>query len=68
MAGRSPADPTTDALLEALQRENEYLRLKLVDTERDYIRISRLNEVYREELIDLRRRVSVFFPSNCTSC
>lgn len=44
-------------MLEAMRRENEHLRNKLVDTERDYIRISRLNEIYREELIVHRRRV-----------
>ena len=45
-------------MLEAMRRENEHLRNKLVDTEREYIRISRLNEIYREELIVHRRRVS----------
>lgn len=49
-------------MLEAMRRENEQLRNRLVDTERDYIRISRLNEIYREELIDHRRRVSGFLP------
>ena len=44
-------------MLEAKRRENEHLRNRLVDTERDYVRISRLNEIYREELIDHRRRV-----------
>jgi hypothetical protein len=44
-------------MLEAMRRENEHLRNKLVDTERGYIRISRLNEIYREELIVHRRRV-----------
>jgi len=29
-----------------------------VDSERGYIRVSRMNEIYREELIELRRRVS----------
>ena len=48
-------------MLEAMRRENEHLRNKLVDTERDYIRISRLNEIYREELIDHRRRVGFFY-------
>ena len=47
-------------MLEAMRRENEHLRNKLVDTERDYVRISRLNEIYREELIVHRRRVSFF--------
>ena len=47
-------------MLEAMRRENEHLRNKLVDTERDYIRISRLNEIYREELIVHRKRVGIF--------
>jgi hypothetical protein len=33
-----------------------------VNTERDYIRVTRLNEMYREELIDHRRRVSLSRP------
>jgi hypothetical protein len=41
-------------MLEAMRRENEQLRNRLVDTEREYIRISRLNEIYREELIQHR--------------
>ena len=55
-----PGEPSSETMLEAMRRENEHLRNKLVDTERDYIRISRLNEIYREELIDHRRRVGVF--------
>lgn len=61
MNGGSTGDPNLETLLEALRRENEQLRNKLVDTERDYVRISRLNEVYREELIEHRRRVRLFF-------
>ncbi|KAG6873907.1 hypothetical protein C0995_009687 [Termitomyces sp. Mi166 len=59
MNGGSAGDPNLETLLEALRRENEQLRNKLVDTERDYIRISRLNEVYREELIEHRRRLGI---------
>ena len=47
-------------MLEAMRRENEQLKSRLADTQRDYIRISRLNELYREELIECRGRVS--FP------
>jgi hypothetical protein len=54
-------NPSAEVMLEAMRRENEHLRNRLVDTERDYIRISRLNEIYREELIDHRRRVSGTF-------
>jgi hypothetical protein len=56
MAGFS-AGPSTDTVLEALRRENEQLRSRVVDLERDYVKIMRLNEVYREELIEHRRRV-----------
>lgn len=55
----SNSDPTVEVMLEALRRENEQLRNRLVDVERDYIRTFRLNEIYREELIDHRNRVSI---------
>lgn len=55
----NPLEPTTEMMLDAVRRENEQLRERLINTERDYIRISRLNEIYREELIEHRRRVSV---------
>lgn len=58
LSGANPSEPSAEAMLEAMRRENEKLRNRLVDTERDYVRISRLNEVYREELIEHRRRVS----------
>ena len=61
--GSSRPDPTTETMLDAMRRENEQLRARLVATERDYIRITRLNEIYREELIDHRRRVSPFIYS-----
>ena len=50
--------PSADAMLEAMRRENEQLRHRLADVERDFVRISRLNEIYREELIEHRNRVS----------
>lgn len=56
LAGSSA--PTAEVMLDAMKRENEHLRNRLVDTERDYIRVVRMNDIYREELIDLRRRVS----------
>lgn len=55
------AMPSDATMLEAMRAENEALRGRLVDTERDYIRVARLNEIYREELIDHRRRVSAFY-------
>lgn len=54
----NPLEPSTEMMLDAMRRENEALRGRLIETERDYIRISRLNEIYREELIEHRRRVS----------
>ena len=53
-----PTAPSVEVMLEAMRRENEQLRTRLVDTERDYVRIARLNDIYREELLELRRRVS----------
>lgn len=57
-SGHDPTAPSVEVMLEAMRRENEQLRTRLVDTERDYVRISRLNDIYREELLELRRRVS----------
>lgn len=59
LSRHDPTAPSVDVMLEAMRRENEQLRTRLVDTERDYVRISRLNDIYREELLELRRRVSV---------
>ncbi|KAI0044318.1 hypothetical protein FA95DRAFT_285370 [Auriscalpium vulgare] len=54
-----PLTPSTEVMLEAMRRENEQMRNRLVDTEREFIRISRLNEIYREELIEHRRRLGL---------
>jgi len=58
-AGRvhAPPEPSAEVMLEAMRRENEELRRRLVDTEREFVRITRLNDIYREELIEHRRRV-----------
>ena len=58
MSGADPNEPSAETMLETMRQENEQLRNRLVETERDYIRITRLNEIYREELIEHRRRVS----------
>ncbi|KAI0089001.1 hypothetical protein BDY19DRAFT_877271, partial [Irpex rosettiformis] len=52
-------EPSSETMLDAMRRENEQLRTRLVDTERDYVRISRLNDIYREELIQHRRRLGL---------
>lgn len=54
-----PLQPTAEMMLDAVRRENEQLRSRLIETERDYIRITRLNEMYREELIEHRRRAGL---------
>lgn len=56
----SLVDPSTEILLAALRKENETLRNRLTGMERDYVRVTRLNEIYREELIEHRRRVRFF--------
>lgn len=61
----NPLEPSAEVMLDAMRRENEQLRGRLIETERDYIRISRLNEIYREELIEHRRRVSFQFAFWC---
>jgi chromosome segregation ATPase len=58
--GIVPPDPEPSLLLDALRRENEELRSRLGKIERDYARVKRLNEVYREELIVRRGRVRFF--------
>ena len=57
----NPLAPSFEDMLEAMRRENEQLRHRLVDTEREFIRITRLNEIYREELIQHRRRVRLLY-------
>ncbi|KAI0701991.1 hypothetical protein BC835DRAFT_1322182 [Cytidiella melzeri] len=52
-------EPSSEMMLDAMRRENEQLRSRLVETERDYVRISRLNDIYREELIQHRRRLGL---------
>ncbi|KDQ10466.1 hypothetical protein BOTBODRAFT_36170 [Botryobasidium botryosum FD-172 SS1] len=58
-----PRFPGYETMLEAIRRENENLRNRLVDTERAFIRVTRLNEIYREELIEHRRRLGLSVDS-----
>ncbi|OBZ77769.1 hypothetical protein A0H81_02551, partial [Grifola frondosa] len=53
--GQKPPGSKPEIMLDAMRRENEQLRNRLSD----YIRITRLNEVYREELIEHRRRLGL---------
>lgn len=53
------SDPSPDAMIDAMRRENEELRSRLAIMERDYIRVTRLNDIYREELIDHRGRLGL---------
>ncbi|KAF8906743.1 hypothetical protein CPB84DRAFT_1744880 [Gymnopilus junonius] len=59
MMGNDPGNPSALLMLDTLRRENEQLRGRLVDTEREFVRVRRLNEVYREELIDCRTRLGL---------
>ncbi|KZV76575.1 hypothetical protein PENSPDRAFT_747466 [Peniophora sp. CONT] len=54
-----PLRPDSAVLLESMRRENEALRSKVVDLEREFIKVSRLNEIYREELIQHRSRAGL---------
>lgn len=57
-SGRTnPLAPSTEIMLEAMRRDNEQLRARLSETEREFIRITRMNDIYREELIEHRRKV-----------
>ncbi|MBW0512297.1 hypothetical protein O181_052012 [Austropuccinia psidii MF-1] len=55
----NPLNPSPSTLIEALKTENSNLRTRLVDTEREYIKTCRQNEVYRSELITLRQRLAM---------
>ncbi|CAG7847744.1 SubName: Full=Uncharacterized protein {ECO:0000313/EMBL:CCA69515.1} [Serendipita indica DSM 11827] len=54
-----PRSPPSDAMLHLLRTENALLRQRLVDTEREFTKATKLNEAYREELIELRRRLGL---------
>lgn len=48
-------------MLQALMQENEQLRSRITDMEGNYLRLARLNEAYREELIGYRTRVCILY-------
>ncbi|CAE6458971.1 hypothetical protein ACGC1H_002097 [Rhizoctonia solani] len=50
-------------LLEAMRAENAQLRTRVADLERDFLSVSRVNEVYRQELIEHRRRLGLPYES-----
>ncbi|PLW19487.1 hypothetical protein PCANC_08748 [Puccinia coronata f. sp. avenae] len=54
-----PLNPSPATLIEVLKTENSNLRNRLVDTEREFIKTSRQNEMYRSELIALRQRAGM---------
>ncbi|WAQ87822.1 hypothetical protein PtA15_8A729 [Puccinia triticina] len=54
-----PLNPSPATLIEVLKSENSSLRNRLVDTEREFIKTSRQNEMYRSELIALRQRAGM---------
>ncbi|KAI9602397.1 hypothetical protein H4Q26_001686 [Puccinia striiformis f. sp. tritici PST-130] len=54
-----PLNPSPATLIEVLKSENSNLRNRLVDTEREFIKNSRQNEMYRSELITLRQRAGM---------
>jgi len=58
-SGAGFAMPAQTIMLEAMRRENEELRNRLVESEQGYIRLARMNDIYREELIELRRRLGL---------
>ncbi|KAF8750309.1 hypothetical protein RHS01_09419 [Rhizoctonia solani] len=50
-------------LLEAMRAENAQLRTRVTDLERDFLRVSRVNEIYRQELLEHRRRLGLPYES-----
>ncbi|KAG8744300.1 hypothetical protein FRC10_010372 [Ceratobasidium sp. 414] len=56
-----PHQPTM--LIEAMCLENAQLRTRVADLERDFLRVSRINDVYRQELLEHRRRLGLPYES-----
>ncbi|QRV96179.1 hypothetical protein RhiJN_24197 [Ceratobasidium sp. AG-Ba] len=59
----NPEPPQPFMLLEAMRLENAQLRSRVSDLERDFLRVSRINEVYRQELLEHRRRLGIPYES-----
>lgn len=54
-----PRYPSTDIIIAALRKENEILRAHVVEAEREFLKANRLNDIYREEIVELRRRLGL---------
>jgi len=54
-----PANPSTATLLDALHSENTLLREQLADAESTTQQVERINEMYRQELLQLRERAGL---------
>lgn len=54
-----PANPSTATLLDALHSENTLLREQLADAENTAQEVERINEMYRQELLQLRERAGL---------
>ncbi|KAG9083580.1 hypothetical protein FRC07_013871 [Ceratobasidium sp. 392] len=58
-----PEPPQPVMLIEAMRLENAQLRTRVADLERDFLRVSRINDVYRQELLEHRRRLGLPYES-----
>ncbi|KAG8851905.1 hypothetical protein FRB91_007226 [Serendipita sp. 411] len=54
-----PRFVSTELVVNALRRENEALKTRLIDADRDLARATKLNEMYRDELLELRKRLGL---------
>jgi len=64
----SGSQTQTQLMLHAVMQENDQLKSRMADMEGNYLRLARLNEAYRVELIGYRTRVSDFFASYSHVC
>ncbi|KAG9080555.1 hypothetical protein FRC06_006444 [Ceratobasidium sp. 370] len=62
-AHTDPEPPQPTMLIEAMRLENAQLRTRVADLERDFLRVSRINDVYRQELLEHRRRLGLPYES-----